>query len=72
MQGYLQTAGAEHYPSKYDATTGETVFVYLVHVYNEQKKRKHTALTLKGFVLMPLTRTQTSDYLYNDLIAANS
>ena len=34
MQGHLQTAGP---------TTGETVSVYLVHVYNEQKMRKNTA-----------------------------
>ena len=31
MQGHLQTAGA---------TTGGTVSVYLVNVYNEQKRKK--------------------------------
>ena len=34
MQGHLQTAGA---------TTGGTVSVYLVNVYNEQKRKKNTA-----------------------------
>ena len=62
---------------KCGATTGGTVSVYLFYVYYEQKRRRtqpclSLTLTLKGFVFMPLTRTESSDCLYNDLIAANT
>ena len=48
--------------------------IYRLHpVYNEQKRRNKTrcrslTLTLKGFVFMPLIRTQTSDCLYNTFV----
>ena len=47
MQGHLETAGAKHYTPQMSkcATTGETVSVYLVYIYNEQKRRKNTALS---------------------------
>ena len=44
LQGHLQTAGAEQYTPQIWAIGG-TVFIYLVHVYNEQEKRKSTALS---------------------------
>ena len=56
---------------------GGTVSVYVVHVYNEQERRKSTAsynptLTLKTFGFMPLTQLHTFDCLCNNWIAANS
>ena len=45
MQGHLQTTVSNITLPKCDATTGGTVFVYLVHVYNKQKRRKNTALS---------------------------
>ena len=44
MQGHLKQQAPNITLPKCGATTGGTVFVYLVHVYNEQK-RKNTALS---------------------------
>ena len=77
MQDHLQRVDAEYYTPKCDTITGGTVSVYLsVYVMNRRGERTQPCrcptLTLKGLLFMPLTRTQTSDCLYNNLIAANS
>ena len=47
MQGHLRKAGVKHCTTlpKYDTSTVETVSVYLVHVYNEQQRRKNAVLS---------------------------
>ena len=67
MQGHLQTAGAENYTPKCDATTGEIVSVYLIHVYIKQKRRKNTTLSnlntnTKRLFFHALTRIETSKF----------
>ena len=45
MEGHLQTAGTVNIAlPECDPTTEGTVSVYLVYVYNDQKRRKNTAL----------------------------
>ena len=73
MQGYLQTADAKHYLPKCDATG--TVSVYLIHINNEQERRKKTALSYFNTDNKRLCFHAidiTSDCLYKNLIAANS
>ena len=50
--------------------------ILAMYIMNRRGERtqpcRSPTLTLKGFVFMPLTRRQTSDCLYNNLIAANT
>ena len=53
-----------------------SLFILSMYIMNRKKERTQlcysSTLTLKCFVFMSLTRTQTSDCLYNNLIAADS
>ena len=53
-----------------------SLFILSMCIMNKRGERAHPCrsptLTLKSFIFMPLTRPQTCDCLYSDLIAANS
>ena len=75
MQGHLQTAGADtlHSPNVTPLLEELSLSILSMCIMNRRGERtslcSSSTLTLKGFVFMPLTRTQFSDCLYNNLIA---